>query len=67
MIAWSRAAWAGLRDLTGGGVYLNFAGLGEDNDFLVRAAYGRNHDRLIDIKRRYDPTNLFRGNINIAP
>lgn len=67
MISWSRAAWGGLRELTGGGVYLNFAGLGEENDFLARAAYGRNYDRLVQVKRRYDTTNLFRGNINIAP
>jgi FAD/FMN-containing dehydrogenase len=67
MISWARAAWGGLRELTGGGVYLNFAGLGEENDFLARAAYGLNYDRLVQVKRRYDPTNLFRGNINIAP
>ena len=29
-----------MRDLTGGGVYLNFAGLGEENDLLARAGYG---------------------------
>lgn len=67
MIAWARTAWASLRELTDGGVYLNFAGLGENNDRLARAAYGRNYDRLVAVKRRYDPTNFFRGNINIAP
>ena len=67
MISWARAAWASLRELTDGGVYLNFAGLGEENDLLARAAYGRNYDRLVDVKRRYDPTNLFRTNVNIAP
>ncbi len=67
MIGWTRAAWSRLRDMTGGGVYLNFAGLGEENDTLARAGYGRNHDRLVEIKRRYDPGNRFRGNVNIAP
>ncbi len=67
MISWARAAWATLRDITDGGVYLNFAGLGEDNDLLARAAYGRNYDRLVNVKRRYDPANLFRTNVNIAP
>ena len=67
MISWARAAWASLRELTDGGVYLNFAGLGEDNDLLARAAYGCNYDRLVDVKRHYDPTNLLRTNINIAP
>jgi FAD/FMN-containing dehydrogenase len=33
----------------------------------VRAGYGANWDRLVEIKRRYDPTNLFRENNNITP
>ena len=67
MIAWARAAWADLRELTEGGVYLNFAGLGEENDLLGRAAYGGNYVRLVDVKRRYDPDNLFRLNANVRP
>jgi FAD/FMN-containing dehydrogenase len=67
MVAWTRAAWQQMRAMTDGGVYLNFAGLGEENDALARAAYGPNYERLARIKRRYDPDNLFRGNINIAP
>jgi FAD/FMN-containing dehydrogenase len=67
VIAWTRQAWQRFRDLTGGGIYLNFAGLGEENDLLARAGYGSNFDRLREVKRRYDPDNLFRGNINIAP
>lgn len=67
MIGWTRQAWQGLRDVTGGGVYLNFAGLGEDNEALARAGYGSNYDRLRAVKRRYDPDNVFRGNVNVAP
>jgi FAD/FMN-containing dehydrogenase len=67
MIAWTRKSWSTMRDLTGGGVYLNFAGLGEENDTLARAGYGSNYDRLAEVKRRYDPANLFQGNINIQP
>jgi FAD/FMN-containing dehydrogenase len=66
-IAWTRQNWADLRARTGGGVYLNFAGLGEENDLLARAGYGGNVERLREVKRRYDPDNLFRGNVNIAP
>lgn len=67
MLAWTRAAWSRMRDLTDGGVYLNFAGFGEENDALAHAAYGSNYDRLVGVKRHYDPANFFRGNINIAP
>jgi FAD/FMN-containing dehydrogenase len=67
MIEWTRQAWAALRERTGGGVYLNFPGFGEDNELLARAGYGRSYDRLRDVKRRYDPTNVFRGNVNVAP
>ncbi|HEX5505898.1 MAG TPA: BBE domain-containing protein, partial [Thermomicrobiales bacterium] len=67
IVAWARQAWAALREQAGGGVYVNFAGFGEDNDTLARAGYGHNYERLREVKRRYDPTNLFRGNINIAP
>lgn len=33
----------------------------------VRASYGANYDRLIEVQRRCDPANLFRINQNIAP
>ncbi|MGA7671594.1 MAG: FAD-binding oxidoreductase [Nitrolancea sp.] len=66
-VEWTRRVWSEMRTRTGGGVYLNFAGLGEDNEMLAHAGYGHNYDRLKEIKRRYDPTNLFRGNINIEP
>ncbi|HUG15993.1 MAG TPA: FAD-binding oxidoreductase [Thermomicrobiales bacterium] len=66
-IAWVHGAWSDLRERLNAGVYLNFAGLGEENDLLARAGYGRNIERLRAVKRRYDPTNLFQGNINVAP
>ncbi|UVC17779.1 BBE domain-containing protein [Mesorhizobium onobrychidis] len=42
--------------------YLNFPGLGEDNASLVSSAFGDNHARLRELKRRYDTANLFRMN-----
>jgi FAD/FMN-containing dehydrogenase len=48
------------------GAYVNF--LGDEGEARVRAAYpGATWDRLVAIKRRYDPTNLFRLNQNIPP
>jgi FAD/FMN-containing dehydrogenase len=48
------------------GVYVNF--LGDEGEARTRAAYpGRTWERLVEIKRRYDPTNLFRLNQNIPP
>jgi FAD/FMN-containing dehydrogenase len=48
------------------GAYVNF--LGDEGDERIRAAYpGRAWDRLVAVKRRYDPTNLFRLNQNIPP
>lgn len=66
-IGWARAAWADMRRLGPGGLYLNFAGLGEEKEALVRAAYGANYERLAALKATYDPTNLFRMNQNIRP
>ena len=50
----------------GGRVYLNF--LGEEGADRVRQAYGAgNYERLVELKRTYDPTNFFRLNQNIEP
>ena len=66
-IAWGRAFWDAIGEHSTGGLYLNFAGLGEEKEALVRAGYGANYDRLAALKAKYDPANLFRMNLNIAP
>ena len=50
-----------------GRMYLNFPGLGEEGEDLVRRSYGRNFGRLAAIKKKYDPGNVFRFNQNIRP
>jgi len=47
------------------GLYVN--GLSETSDELVRAAYGSNYARLVEIKKKYDPNNVLRLNQNIKP
>lgn len=66
-IAWAREVWDAMERHSTGGVYLNFPGLGEEEEALARAGYGVNFERLAALKARYDPDNLFRMNINIPP
>ncbi|MCB1745289.1 MAG: FAD-binding oxidoreductase, partial [Gammaproteobacteria bacterium] len=66
-IDWARRFWRDVSRHSNGQSYLNFAGLGEEGEPLVRRSYGEsNYDRLREVKRRYDPRNLFRFNLNIV-
>jgi FAD/FMN-containing dehydrogenase len=62
---WARRVFAQLTPHAIGGGYVNF--LTEDEAERVAASYGANYPRLQALKRRYDPDNLFRMNLNIAP
>ena len=65
-IGWTRALWQRMLPYSQRGrIYLNFPGLGEDSDSLVRSSYGDNLPRLARIKRQYDPDNVLRFNQNI--
>ena len=63
---WVRAAWRDMRGFSTGGVYVNFLAEDEGVD-RIRAAYGKNFDRLVEVKTKWDPANLFRVNKNITP
>jgi FAD/FMN-containing dehydrogenase len=65
-IQWTRQFWAAMRPFSTGGVYVNLLSQDEGEE-RVRAAYGSNYDRLVALKSKYDPTNLFRVNQNIKP
>lgn len=65
-LKWIRDAWARLRPFSTGRTYVNFQTADEGED-RVRATYGTNFDRLVEIKRQYDPDNFFRSNRNVAP
>ena len=64
-IGWARELFNAAAPYSTGSVYVNF--LSSDDESRVRAAYGANYDRLVALKNRYDPTNLFRVNQNIRP
>jgi FAD/FMN-containing dehydrogenase len=66
-IKWGRDFWAAMGRHSTGGLYLNFPGLGEEKEELVKAGYGANYERLAVLKAKYDPDNLFRMNLNITP
>ena len=64
-VAWARQLFEATAPFASGSVYVNF--MPEDENDRVANAYGANYRRLAEIKRRYDPQNLFRINQNIRP
>ena len=63
-VAWAREYFDATAPYATGGVYVNFV---PDGDDPIESAYGPNQDRLVQLKRKYDPSNLFRLNQNIRP
>lgn len=62
---WTRDYWSAVHPYSAGGGYVNF--MMDEGQDRVRATYRDNYDRLVAIKRQYDPDNLFRVNQNIKP
>ncbi len=62
---WSRDYQEALHPYSAGGAYVNM--MMEEGQDRIRASYRDNYDRLVDVKRKYDPDNLFRLNQNIQP
>jgi FAD/FMN-containing dehydrogenase len=60
---WCKDYWEALHSYSAGGAYSNF--MMDEGEDRVRAAYGINYERLVSIKNKYDPNNLFRMNQNI--
>jgi UDP-N-acetylenolpyruvoylglucosamine reductase len=71
-ISWVRGYWSALRPFSAGGAYVN-ALIEESGNRVkarhrwVRTTYRDNYERLVEIKRKYDPNNLFHVNQNIDP
>jgi len=64
-IAWARETFESLRPHLSERRYTNF--LSADDTGSVRQAFGENHERLVAVKRRYDPDNFFHLNHNLDP
>jgi FAD/FMN-containing dehydrogenase len=64
-IRWADELWKAIQPFSSGGVYVNY--LGNEGEERIKAAYGTNYERLVTLKNKYDPLNLFRYNQNIKP
>ena len=64
-IDWARHLFEAAKPYAAGTAYVNF--MPEDEMDRVEAAYGANYGRLVEVKRHYDPLNLFRMNQNVRP
>ncbi len=65
-IAWTKDTFAAMKEFLTGGRWLNYLADDQGED-AIRGAYGANWDRLVEVKRRIDPENVFHQNHNIAP
>jgi FAD/FMN-containing dehydrogenase len=64
-IGWTRILSDALKPYSSNGYLVNF--LGDESRELVRAAFGSNYQRLVELKTKYDPTNFFSLNQNVEP
>jgi FAD/FMN-containing dehydrogenase len=64
-VEWARETFERTAPFASGTAYVNF--MPDDEGERVKTAYGANYAKLTEVKRRYDPTNLFRLNQNIIP
>jgi FAD/FMN-containing dehydrogenase len=64
-IAWAREFFTTSQPFASSGAYINF--LTQDESDRIAFAYGSTYKRLVEIKKKYDPTNFFRMNQNIKP
>jgi hypothetical protein len=62
---WADELWSALQPFFSRGVYVNY--LTAEGEERVKSAYGTNYERLVGLKNKYDPMNLFRFNQNIQP
>ena len=66
-VRWVRDLIADMAPYSDGSRYLNFAGFQEEGDEMMKKAFGGQYQKLVALKRKYDPENLFELNQNIKP
>lgn len=64
---WAREAVDALAEYSDGSSYVNFAGFHEEGDKMARSVYASQHERMVQLKAKYDPENMFKLNPNIKP
>ena len=64
-IEWARTSADSIRPFSSDSYYLNY--LGEESEDTIKAAFGPNYERLMAVKKKYDPENFFSLNQNIKP
>ena len=65
-IEWAQEAWNDMKSFSTGGNYINFQTEDEGSE-RMEAALGKGLHRLVSIKKKWDPGNMFRSNRNIKP
>lgn len=65
IISWSKEYWEAVHPYSAKGAYVNF--MMDEGEERVKSTYGDNYSKLVSIKNKYDPNNLFRMNQNIKP
>ena len=65
-IAWARAVFDDMHQCSRGKPNFNFPGIDDDMKSFVSAAFAEQYERLVRVKRKYDPANVFRINQNIT-
>ena len=66
-IGWVRGFWEALQPWSDGGGYLNYIGEDEGDERVVGSFGEAKYRRLVELKRKWDPTNFFAGAQNIRP
>jgi len=64
-MGWVNNSWSAMQPFSSAGTYVNY--LSSDSEDAVRESYRTNYQKLVALKRKYDPSNVFHLNRNIRP